>query len=258
MDCFSRAMALAITHAACVALPVALVYAIVRVASSAPQQHVLATAALSVVLVLWVSTCSVYYVRVCAKLVPWSALGRCFLCRRRGRQLPGAGAGAMPQYALGRQGLGLKRDRVDPPNRRNLTLNLRSNRFGSTLFGRGLNRGAARSTPRGGESILLDSGNPAHRRRRPAPRSRRLVVSISMAETCFPFTNGSRLLRFGGRALTALLSVTTMPGADDADSTGSSGIAGIFVSKMDAVAWRWQEANELAVGHDELRSSRSL
>ncbi|TVU33155.1 hypothetical protein EJB05_24941, partial [Eragrostis curvula] len=102
MGSFFRAIALAVAHAACVALPGALVYAIVRMASSSPQQHVLATAALSVALVFWVGTCSVYYVRVCAELVPWSALGRCLPCRRRGRQLPGAGA--MPQYAVRRPG----------------------------------------------------------------------------------------------------------------------------------------------------------
>ncbi|CAN6237611.1 unnamed protein product [Urochloa humidicola] len=69
----TRACALAIATAACVGLPAALVYAIVRVAAA---RRFGATFALATVLVFWVTISLAYYPRVCCDIVPWSALLR--------------------------------------------------------------------------------------------------------------------------------------------------------------------------------------
>ncbi|RLM78856.1 E3 ubiquitin-protein ligase [Panicum miliaceum] len=78
-DCVTRVCALAIATAACVGLPGALVYAIVRTAAA---RRFGATLALSVVLVFWVTVSAAYYPRVCADVVRGSPLVR----RVRGRQ----------------------------------------------------------------------------------------------------------------------------------------------------------------------------
>ncbi|PVH65874.1 hypothetical protein PAHAL_1G093800 [Panicum hallii] len=78
-DCVTRVCALAIATAACVGLPGALVYAIVRTAAA---RRFGATFALSVVLVFWVTVSAAYYPRVCADVVRGSPLVR----RVRGRQ----------------------------------------------------------------------------------------------------------------------------------------------------------------------------
>ncbi|AQK70414.1 E3 ubiquitin-protein ligase ATL6 [Zea mays] len=67
-DCVTRVWALAIATAACVGLPSALVYAIVRIAAA---RRYGATFALALVLVFWVTISAAYYPRVCADLVPW-------------------------------------------------------------------------------------------------------------------------------------------------------------------------------------------
>ncbi|CAL4889039.1 unnamed protein product [Urochloa decumbens] len=71
--CMTRVCALAIATAACVGLPAALVYAIVRVAAA---RRFGATFALAIVLVFWVTISLAYYPRVCCDIVPWSALLR--------------------------------------------------------------------------------------------------------------------------------------------------------------------------------------
>ncbi|PUZ74767.1 hypothetical protein GQ55_1G091600 [Panicum hallii var. hallii] len=78
-DCVTRVCALAIATAACVGLPGALVYAIVRTAAA---RRFGATFALSVVLVFWVTVSAAYYPRVCVDVVRGSPLVR----RVRGRQ----------------------------------------------------------------------------------------------------------------------------------------------------------------------------
>ncbi|CAN6243643.1 unnamed protein product [Urochloa humidicola] len=85
----TRACALAIATAACVGLPAALVYAIVRVAAA---RRFGATFALAIVLVFWVTISLAYYPRVCADIVPWSSLLRRLRCRRRRQR----GDGAVP------------------------------------------------------------------------------------------------------------------------------------------------------------------
>ncbi|KAG2649631.1 hypothetical protein PVAP13_1NG233119 [Panicum virgatum] len=83
-DCMTRVCALAIATAACVGLPGALVYAIVRTAAA---RRFGATAAFSLVLVFWVTVSAAYYPLVCADVVRGSALVR----RARARQ-PRGGA----------------------------------------------------------------------------------------------------------------------------------------------------------------------
>ena len=70
-DCVTRVCVLAIATAACVGLPGALVYAIVRTAAA---QRFGATAALSVVFVFWVTVSAAYYPRICADVVRGSPL----------------------------------------------------------------------------------------------------------------------------------------------------------------------------------------
>ncbi|CAL4889036.1 unnamed protein product [Urochloa decumbens] len=72
VDCMTRACALAIATAACVGLPCALVYEIVRAAAARRSGT---AAALSVFLVVWVAATAAYYPRVCADIL-----------RLRGRQ----------------------------------------------------------------------------------------------------------------------------------------------------------------------------
>ena len=67
-DCVTRVWALAIATAACIGLPSALVYAIVRIAAARRYGAVFA---LGLVLVFWVTISAAYYPRVCADLVPW-------------------------------------------------------------------------------------------------------------------------------------------------------------------------------------------
>ncbi|CAD6251349.1 unnamed protein product [Miscanthus lutarioriparius] len=67
-DCVTRVWALAIATAACVGLPSALVYAVVRIAAARRYGAVFA---LGLVLVFWVTISAAYYPRVCADLVPW-------------------------------------------------------------------------------------------------------------------------------------------------------------------------------------------
>ncbi|TKW37143.1 hypothetical protein SEVIR_1G030200v4 [Setaria viridis] len=93
--CVTRACALAIATAACVCLPGALVYAIVRVAAA---RRFGATFALAIVLVFWFTVSAAYYPRVCADLIPWSALLRRLRRQRAPRPRhhpPGGGAGAV-------------------------------------------------------------------------------------------------------------------------------------------------------------------
>ncbi|CAN6230928.1 unnamed protein product [Urochloa humidicola] len=89
--CMTRTCALAIATAACLGLPAALVYAIVRVAAA---RRFGATFALAIVLVFWVTISLAYYPRVCADIVPWSALLRRLRGCRRQR-----GDGAVPVVA---------------------------------------------------------------------------------------------------------------------------------------------------------------
>jgi len=77
-DCVTRVWALAIATAACIGLPSALVYAIVRIAAARRYGAVFV---LGLVLVFWVTVSAAYYPRVCADLVPWLR----FLSRARGR-----------------------------------------------------------------------------------------------------------------------------------------------------------------------------
>ncbi|XP_066323335.1 uncharacterized protein [Miscanthus floridulus] len=77
-DCVTRVWALAIATAACIGLPSALVYAIVRIAAARLYG---ATFAMAVVLFFWVTISVAYYPRVCADLVPWP---RFMLLPRRG------------------------------------------------------------------------------------------------------------------------------------------------------------------------------
>ncbi|CAN6278025.1 unnamed protein product [Urochloa humidicola] len=69
-DCMTRACALAIATAACVGLPAALVYEIVRAAAARRSG---AAAALSVFVVVWVAATAANYPRVCADILlrPW-------------------------------------------------------------------------------------------------------------------------------------------------------------------------------------------
>ncbi|CAN6278023.1 unnamed protein product [Urochloa humidicola] len=105
----TRACALAIATAACVGLPAALVYAIVRVAAA---RRFGATFALATVLVFWVTISLAYYPRVCCDIVPWSALLRIVpwsallrrLLRPIRRRHPRAG-GEVPAAAVGMDAL---------------------------------------------------------------------------------------------------------------------------------------------------------
>ena len=81
-DCVTRVWALAIATAACIGLPSALVYAIVRIAAARRYGAVFA---LGLVLVFWVTISVAYYPRVCADLVPWPRFMR--LPRRGGPSL---------------------------------------------------------------------------------------------------------------------------------------------------------------------------
>ncbi|CAL4970504.1 unnamed protein product [Urochloa decumbens] len=72
VDCMTRACALAIATAACVGLPCALVYEIVRAAAARRSGT---AAALSFFVVAWVAATAAYYPRVCANIL-----------RLRGRQ----------------------------------------------------------------------------------------------------------------------------------------------------------------------------
>ncbi|CAN6278024.1 unnamed protein product [Urochloa humidicola] len=71
----TRAWALAIATAACVGLPCALVYEIVRAAAARRSGATATAAALSVFVVVWVVATAAYYPRVCADIL-----------RLRGRQ----------------------------------------------------------------------------------------------------------------------------------------------------------------------------
>jgi E3 ubiquitin-protein ligase RNF38/44 len=93
--CVTRVCALAIATAACVGLPAALVYAIVRIAAA---RRFGATFALALVLVFWVTVSAAYYPRICADIIPWSALFRRLRgwWGQRARQPPvGGGAAAV-------------------------------------------------------------------------------------------------------------------------------------------------------------------
>nr|TKW37142.1 hypothetical protein SEVIR_1G030100v2 [Setaria viridis] len=86
-DCMTRAWALAIATAACVILPGAIVYEIVRIAAA---RHLGATIALSFFLVIWATASAAYYPRVCTDIVRWSPL------RAPARRQPGgSGGGAL-------------------------------------------------------------------------------------------------------------------------------------------------------------------
>ncbi|RCV04791.1 hypothetical protein SETIT_1G029400v2 [Setaria italica] len=65
-DCMTRVWALAIATAACVILPGAIVYEIVRIAAA---RHLGATIALSFFLVIWATATAAYYPRVCTDIV---------------------------------------------------------------------------------------------------------------------------------------------------------------------------------------------
>lgn len=70
-DWLTRACALGIATMACIGLPAALVYAIVRMAAAG---HLGATLALSLVLVFWATISAAYYPPLCSDLIPWGAL----------------------------------------------------------------------------------------------------------------------------------------------------------------------------------------
>ncbi|KAJ1278633.1 hypothetical protein BS78_04G093700 [Paspalum vaginatum] len=84
-DCLTRAWALAIATAACIGLPAALVYAIVRIAAA---RHWGATFALAIVLVFWATVSAAYYPPLCSDLVPWAALARRLRRAGGGASLP--------------------------------------------------------------------------------------------------------------------------------------------------------------------------
>ncbi|KAG0532424.1 hypothetical protein BDA96_04G106100 [Sorghum bicolor] len=96
-DCVTRVWALAVATAACIGLPSALVYAIVRIAAARRYGAVFAMA---VVLVFWVTISAAYYPRVCADLVPWPRFLR-LPQRPSSSQVDGdrAGSGALPREA---------------------------------------------------------------------------------------------------------------------------------------------------------------
>uniref|UniRef100_K3YVL1 RING-type E3 ubiquitin transferase n=1 Tax=Setaria italica TaxID=4555 RepID=K3YVL1_SETIT len=71
-DCMTRVWALAIATAACVILPGAIVYEIVRIAAA---RHLGATIALSFFLVIWATATAAYYPRVCTDIVRWVPAG---------------------------------------------------------------------------------------------------------------------------------------------------------------------------------------
>jgi E3 ubiquitin-protein ligase RNF38/44 len=89
-DCVTRVWALAIATAACIGLPSALVYAIVRIAAARRYGAVFA---LGLVLVFWVTVSAAYYPRVCADLVPWLR----FLRRARRQRGQGEPSLLVPQ-----------------------------------------------------------------------------------------------------------------------------------------------------------------